>query len=170
MLQQRLRRNLFAMHSMPHRLEPALRHSLKENSYIANTVEPSLNSLHSIYNAKNHKNSEYLRVIAGTMNICSYRYNYIFQSRWVASELVAIKKFNRNIELLDTTFQSMSKDIDSFNATHRSKALGQRSSLTGRIFVITTHFLEDLLGELAKHSKLFQLSGGLVIGKHIQKA
>ncbi len=155
-------RRLVGVHCMAHRVNLAIRrafHSKKKHPYMFH-FESLANKLFTFYYSHGHKRRDHLWSFSDKK---LYELNYIFETRWVSSELSAIKRIIQNYEALVPDLQAISEDTENFDGKTMSTALGMSKQLQDRNFVELLFYMGDLLNHLARFSQNMQRRPGLLI-------
>ena len=89
-------RPLLANHCLAHRIHLAIKRAFKEFTFIYG-METMLNKLYSFYYSHGHKRKAHLHQFSEGKVL---ELNYIFETRWISSELSAIKRVITNYPIL----------------------------------------------------------------------
>ncbi len=151
---------LVPVHCMAHRVHLAIRRAfVVDELKFMKHFESAINGLFTFYYSHGHKRKNHLWNFAdGKMMELSY----IFETRWIASELKAIKRIIKNYPVLLGDLEELQRDKD-FDPKTRSTALGTYNQLTDRYFVELLFFMADLLNHLSKYSLEMQRRPGILI-------
>jgi hypothetical protein len=96
-------------HCMAHRLQIALTHATETIEYFEE-FESVINKIYKFYMSRSHKRFNHLRKMAEELDERIYSLNYIFKVRWVASELVAVKKIKAMWKTIVKDLNAISTD------------------------------------------------------------
>ena len=128
-------------------------------------MESFLNGLYVFYFSKGHKRRAHLdqtcRAMAEDRSILNL--NYIFEVRWVSSELSAIKK------ILDgNSYEKLFLDLNSiqdenFEDKTKARALGFATQMKNKDLIMILHFLADILSALSTSSIRLQKRYGTLM-------
>jgi hypothetical protein len=88
--------------------------------------------------------------------------NYIFETRWISSEKMAVMRVIENWPILAKSLSDINQDL-SFDKDTRATAKGLLNYLTDRNCLAILHFMGDLLNHLGEYSKKMQRVDGLMI-------
>lgn len=155
------RRTLYKVYCMAHKLHLAITNAYKKHSFFAE-MEKFLNNIYTFYNNAGHKRKAHLRETSARIGRKMYELNYIFKSRWIASELTAMNNIKEMWLVLVTDLKKISEDKE-FKAHTRELARELREILIGRNFLLIFHFVLDILQHLSIWSKRMQQIHGLLI-------
>ena len=151
---------LVSVHCLAHRLHLAIRRGLhKRGLKYPKKFEDDINSLYTFYFGRGHMRLAKLREFA-TIDIMVM--NYIFETRWISSELTAVHRVIHNLEELIKDLESIPSQPRIYNDKTRSTAVGLHNSIGTRNFVSLLYFMADVLNILAIYSKLMQESEGVI--------
>ncbi len=158
LLQDFTQRKLVSVHCMAHRVHLSIRRAFNSFTFM-NHFESAINGLYTFYYSHGHKRRNHLWNFAGGQIL---ELSYIFETRWISSELKAIKRIIHNYKVLlgDVEEIKASEDFDS--KTQRTAA-GIYTQLTDRYFVELVYFMADVLNHLAKYSQEMQRRTGILI-------
>lgn len=132
-------------------------------------MEKFINRIYSFYNDRTHKRKTHLKNTADRIYKNTdkrfYELIYIFQVRWIASNYQAMRKIHNMLEALAIDLQEISTDA-SFSQPSRDKALGLRTILIGKNFLVLFNFLFDITYEMNYWSLRLQKRSGVLIDFH----
>ncbi|MCP4485841.1 MAG: hAT transposon family protein [Gammaproteobacteria bacterium] len=156
--------NIFQVHCMAHKLQLAAGHCVTSISFLKGDFEKTINKLYSFYNNKAVKRKSSLRNTAEAFGEKLYELNYIFDIRWVASELSALNKVKQNFKIIFHNFEEIHASGD-FDQETKQKATALQNRITNVRFYSVLVFVMDVLKVLVQASKEFQKRTALVIGQ-----
>ena len=110
--------------------------------------------MYSYYYNKGHKRKAHLdatSALADDATILSL--NYIFDVRWVSSELSAIVKIINGFKKLVQDLEEIERSGQSFNQDARAKARGLLTNFYDKNLVLMMHWMCDIL-KVIQHSSL----------------
>lgn len=154
---------IFRNHCLPHKLNLAARHAVEAVPELEET-EGRIKGAANFYNAQNAKNLAHLTALAEAKEERLYRLTYSFDERWEGSAAIVYKRFRHMIPLLILDTEAIAAD-NSFQDTTQAKAQGLNNGLTDIRFILIVYFVSDILAVLSQFSKVFQKSGGILVGK-----
>jgi hypothetical protein len=154
---------IFRTHCMAHRLNLAGRRIVDKIKEVEK-FETDIKSIAKSFNAQNPKWVSYLTRYAKAKELPNLRITYAFTTRWATSEKLVLRNLRKMIPLLSETLDSISVDC-TISAEGRAKAEGLKHVVTDRGFVLTTHFMSDVINLLSSFSLVLQTSGSLIVGK-----
>lgn len=114
-------RPIYAVHCMAHRLHLAIIHSFELDPYF-DEFERIINSIYTFYNSRGSKNKAHLRQTAKRMKQTMYEISYIYEVRWISSELSALNRIDKMWAVIVRDLEIISSDL-SFNINTRMKAI-----------------------------------------------
>lgn len=161
-LQEFLRKNLYTIWCMSHRLELSIKAAIKANPDMSK-IDDTITELTNFYNSKSYKRKAHLRSHAIQENVDLYELHFAFRERWVMSDFTAVRAVLFGWKLFVSDLESIQHDIKFEKDWVRAK--GIQNKITSRSFVLSLHFMYDLLDGLKKYSLLAQESAGILIGK-----
>lgn len=89
----------YGVHCMAHKLHLAITHSYRTTAdgYFE-SFEAFINSIHTFYNNQGHKRKAHLRMFASQLKLTQYETSYIYQVRWISSELTALDRIRKMLK------------------------------------------------------------------------
>lgn len=155
-------REIYSVWCMPHRLELAIKAALKANPgmYI---VDEAITALTNFYNSRSYKRKAHLRNHAMAENLDLYELHFAFRERWIMSDYTAIRAVIKGWALFVSDLEQIQTEPEFQKDWDIAK--GILKLIKSRTFVISLHFLFDLLEGLKKFSTIAQQSAGVLIGK-----
>lgn len=157
-------RRIHAVHCMAHRLHLAIIHAF-EKDYYFDEFERTINALYIFYNSRGSKRKSHLRQTAKNMNVKMYEISYIYEVRWISSELASLNRIDKMWAVIIRDLEKTASDIQ-FNAKSRLEAKRLSLEISGKNFVIIFYFLIDVLQHLAFHSRRMKDRTALLIDYH----
>jgi hAT family C-terminal dimerisation region len=157
--------NIYTIHCMAHKMQLVITHAFEKIPGFKNHLENTINGIYSFYNDKSFKRKESFIKTAEELGNTFYEVNYIYSSRWVASEFNAVNRIRANYRSLVHNMQSIAED-KSYNTEISAKASGFRNILLHPRFFVMLLFTLDVLQLVQKTSLQCQETSGSVIGKH----
>lgn len=151
---------IYAIHCMAHRLHLAIRRSINAFPFFTE-FEDFLNSLYTFY-ARSAKRKTHLRYSSERTHQDMYTLNYIYEVRWIASELKAIKNIKNMWSLLVYDLEKIAEDVQ-FDDETRRRASTLREKLIGRNRLAIFYFVIDVLEHLTFWSEQMQSRYGTLI-------
>ncbi len=158
LLQKFSQRELVSVHCMAHRVHLSIRRAFSTFTFM-NHFESAINGIYTFYYSHGHKRRNHLWNFAGGQIL---ELSYIFETRWISSELSAIKRVIHNYKVLLGDLNEL-KISEDFDAKTQRTAAGMYTQLTDRYFIILLHFMADILNHLAKYSQEMQRRTGILI-------
>ena len=162
------RARLIETHCLAHRLQLAVKRAFGKKSKFSFwwTFESWVNALYSYYYNKGHKRKAHLdatSALADDATILSL--NYIFDVRWVSSELSAIVKIINGFKKLVQDLEEIERSGQSFNQDARAKARGLLTNFYDKNLVLMMHWMCDILKVIQHSSLQFQKRYGTLISQ-----
>lgn len=90
---------VFSIHCMAHRLELVIKKAFNKIAYF-DTFEEVVANLHKFYNVKAGKRKAHLKETANIHKLKMYELKYIYNERWICSQLKAVRNINKMWQLL----------------------------------------------------------------------
>jgi hypothetical protein len=156
-------KELYPVHCFAHKTNLIGRHSISNHDE-TEEFECTVNDCSAYYNRVGHKKSAHLRETATQLQETLLHVNYIYTSRWIASEVRAVNNLRRSWKVITTDLKEISQSND-FSATAIRKAGDLYERLTKPSFLFMMNFLLDTFSELKHFSEELQQRHGLLIGK-----
>lgn len=150
---------IYAVHCMAHRLQLAIGNAFATDPFFEE-LDNTVNFAYAFYN-RGEKREAHLRATAITMNVNYYRLTYIYDVRWVSSQVSAMTSIHLMWSVIITDLNAIKND-NSFSETTKQKARKLLRTLTGREFMVIFHFVLDVLQEFKTWSKRMQTRGSLL--------
>ena len=152
-------RDLVKIHCMAHKIHLAIRRAFKDINYIFH-VESALNQMYTFYYSHSHKRLNHLREFA--QGVPLLQLNYIFEVRWITSELSSVRRVIKNYEFLQGDLLQITEGTE-FDQKSKRTAQGILRSLQDKNFYEIICFLGDVLTVLSKFSLEMQKRDGILI-------
>lgn len=147
---------------MAHRLQLVAKHSMKKFDQYKK-VEKLLEAVYNFYNKHGHKQKQHIRTLADVMEVRFYEFHNRHGIRWLTADYRAVQAILRNWKLLIEDIDSIAVDPD-FSDIVKAKAIGIRSTITGKNFLAILHFTQDILTEMQQWTLKFQQRAATLIG------
>ncbi len=151
-------RKLVPVHCMAHRVHLAIKRAFDQYNFMRH-FEIAINGLYTFYYSHGHKRKNHLRNFAGGQIL---ELSYIFETRWISSELKAIKRMIKNYPYLMGDLDELKSHRDFDPKTH-NLATGLYNQLADRYLIELLFFMGDLLNHLAKYSLEMQRRSGILV-------
>lgn len=149
---------IYAVHCMAHKLQLAIGKAYDTNYF--SSLDNLINFLYSFYN-RGEKREAHLRMTSKRLGSTFYRLTYIYEIRWISSQLRAMQSVHLMWEVLVIDLDEIARDTG-FSEDTRSKASQLHKSLKGKSFLLIFNFVLDVLQELSRWSEKMQKRGSLL--------
>lgn len=150
---------VYAVHCMAHRLELAIGKAYKVDDYFGK-LDTIINNLYAFY-GRGEKREAHLRKTAESLASKFFRLTYIFEVRWVSSQVSAMKSVHSMWKTVVHDLKQIKDDVD-FSGDTRYKAANLLTILRGKHFLVIFHFLLDTLNQFTEYSKRMQVKSSLL--------
>ncbi len=147
-------RTIVSVHCLAHRIHLAVRRAFKKFTMMFQ-LESFINGLYTFYYRGHKRKSQLMEFAAEKF----WELSYIFEVRWVSSELSAVRKVIDNYDALVGDLQAQS----AMRTAAGAQAKGFLRTLKDKDFVEMLHFLADILNHIARYSLEMQRSAGVLI-------
>lgn len=137
----------------------ALQKAFGVNKYF-DEMDTLINHLYTFYK-RGEKREQHLRETAISLQTKSYKLTYIYEVRWVTSQLQAMKSLLVMWHVVVTDLNSIQADSKFFIET-RKRAKNFSKMLRGKTFLILFIFIVDILEEFKMWSKRTQIKTSLL--------
>lgn len=164
-IQSQAENHIYIIHCMAHRLQLAIGHAM-ENTFLDTHFEKTINGIYSFYNNKAVKRKATLRNTAEALDQTFYELNYIFEVRWVASELKALERLMLNYRtILENLAHIEASPATDFDSDTKATAKGYYTILMNSRFLVTLAFMRDVLTVFKARSEDVQKASSVLIGQ-----
>ena len=164
-LTEYVERPIFTIHCLAHRLQLAVGRAWNEKSYFQK-LEELTNSIHNFYFNKGHKRFAHYRETIDAFDASLYKFNYIFEVRWISSEYSALEKIFKSFKYLHLDLSDLIANENTDGIT-KTKARGIIRMLEDKNLFKFLSFALDVLYVIKTLSLHFQQTKGGPIGQNI---
>lgn len=160
LIRQYVEEPIYAVHCMAHKLQLSLQKAFSINPFFKE-MDTIINHVYAFY-SRGEKRDQHLRETALNLKSKYYRLTYIYDVRWVSSQLHAMQSLLSMWHVVVTDLDKICSSDSTFSLETRKRARNLTKLLKGKKFLAIFIFIIDILEQFKIWSERMQLKTSLL--------